>query len=55
MFLEDMNQWLLLLENENDPEHYPMNWKAVCEYVEVEAGTYLSDSLPDEPVDPPPN
>ena len=42
---------MLLLDNEDDPEHYPMNWKAVCEYFDVEAGTYFSYNLYDEPVD----
>ena len=37
MFLEDMNRWLLLLDDVDDPTQYPMNWKAAFGYVDVEA------------------
>ena len=55
MFVEDTNKWQLLLDDENYPTHYAINLKGVYEYADVEAGTYLSYSLPDEPVDLPAN
>ena len=55
MFLENKNQWLLKLDNENDPQQYPMQWDTVCDHVDVEASTYLPYSLPDEQADRPPN
>ena len=55
MFLVDTNKWILLSENVNNPTHYAMNRKGVCEYADVEAGTYMSYSLPEEPGNLPPN
>ena len=55
MFLENINRWILLLKDFNNPTHYPMSWKGVCEYADVEAGTYLSYHLPEEPVNLPLN
>ena len=30
MFLEDTYTWILLLDDVNDPTHYPMSWEGVC-------------------------
>ena len=48
MFLENINinQWQLLLDDVNDDNHYGMSWEGVCEYADIEAGTYLSYTLP---------
>ena len=50
MFLENTNRWQLLLDDVDDDNHYAMNWDSVCEYADIDAGTYLSYTLPAEAV-----
>ena len=49
MVLENTNQWILVLDNVDNLNHYPVNWMAVCEYADIEASTYLHYSLHEEP------
>ena len=55
ILVEDTNRWQILLDDVGHPTHYAMNWESVLEYMNVEAGTYLSYHLPAEPVDLPPD
>ena len=50
LFLENTNQWQFLLDDVDNDNHYAMRYKGVCEYTDAEAGTYLSYTLPPEPV-----
>ena len=45
-FHENTNKWQLLLDDVNDDNYYGMAWDAVLEYADVDAGTYLSYTLP---------
>ena len=55
MFVENTNKWVLLLDDVDNPTHYFKNLKDACEYMDIDASTFLSYSLPQEPVDFPTN
>ena len=46
MFLENTNRWQFLLDDVDNDNYYGFSWVGVCEYADVEAGTYLSYNLP---------
>ena len=55
MFHENTNRWQLLLDDLNDDNHHGMSLAGVCEYEDVEAGTYLSYTFPAKAVHLPAN